>query len=170
MHLYAGLAQEAVKNHFGYSSLQSMLAELPPKILAKKAGVFVTIYNHGELRGCIGTLKPAKENIAEEIVANAVSAATLNNRFLPITIAELPELNYEISVLSEAEEVSSLLDLDPQKYGVIIRSGQREGVLLPGIEEVKTVAEQIAIAAGKGKISLDKDEIKVYRFTTETYK
>lgn len=117
------------------------------------SGTFVSIKKGGHLRGCIGTFGPTKENIAEEVVSNAISAATRDPRFPPITESELDELDISVDVLTSPEKVKGKEGLDPKRYGLIVQSGYRRGLLLPDLEGVNTVEEQIAICRQKGGIA-----------------
>ncbi|MDO4733382.1 MAG: AmmeMemoRadiSam system protein A [Bacillota bacterium] len=126
---------------------------LPCELTGKVAGVFVSLHLHGQLRGCIGTISPLTASVAEEIVRNAVSAGTDDPRFSPISLAELELLEYKVDVLGAAEPVSSPGELDAKRYGVIVTCGRRRGLLLPDLEGVDTVEEQIAIACRKAGIA-----------------
>jgi AmmeMemoRadiSam system protein A len=137
--------------------------------MKEKAGVFVSIHKRGELRGCIGTFEPQHANVAEEIVANAISSATRDPRFLPITKDELKELEYSIDVLTRPEPVESQDQLDPKRYGVIVEAGWRKGLLLPDLEGVNTVEEQINICRLKAGIGPD-EPVRLYRFEVKRYK
>ena len=137
--------------------------------LQKKAGVFVSIKKKGRLRGCIGTFEPTRPNIAEEIISSAIGAAIRDPRFQPIAANELDDLEYSVDVLSKPEPVDSTDDLDPKKYGVIIEGRGRKGLLLPNLETVDTIEEQIDIARSKAGLSPD-DEVKIYRFEVKRYK
>ncbi len=139
---------------------------LPPELLTLKAGAFVSIHEHGKLRGCIGTILPTASCVAEEIIGNAVSAAVRDPRFDPIRPEELPWLEINVDVLGDPEPVDSADELDVKRYGVIVSgSGGRRGLLLPDLEGVDTVEQQIAIARQKGgirpgeKISLERFEV-----------
>jgi AmmeMemoRadiSam system protein A len=134
-----------------------------------KAGVFVSLHKGGELRGCIGTIEPAEGNIALEIINNAISAATRDPRFFPVTVDELPQLDYSVDVLTEPEPVASEKDLDPKKYGAIVEAGWRRGLLLPDLEGVDTVERQIEICRVKAGIE-PKEPVKLYRFEVKRYK
>ena len=123
----------------------------------------------GELRGCIGTLSPIQESLDKEIIANAVSASTRDPRFPPMTRDELNNVVFSVDVLSEAEPVEDMTGLDPKKYGVIVSKGYRRGVLLPDLEGVNTVEQQVEIAAMKAGLS-DLNGIKLERFTVTRYK
>lgn len=142
--------------------------ELAPE-MRQRAGVFVSIHKMGGLRGCIGTMEPQKKNVAEEIIANAVGAATRDPRFPPIASNELKGLDYSVDVLTEPELVESRDGLDPKTCGVIVECGLRRGLLLPDLEGVDTVDQQIDICCQKAGISPD-EPIKLYRFHVKRYK
>ncbi|MDR0286196.1 MAG: AmmeMemoRadiSam system protein A [Clostridiales bacterium] len=136
---------------------------LPEELTGKKAGVFVSIHKEGHLRGCVGTIASTTENIALEIIQNAVSAGLYDNRFEPVEASELPFLTYKVDVLSQPETVSGPEELDVKKYGVIVTSGYKRGLLLPDLEGIDTVEEQISIARKKGDIP-DSADITLERF------
>ncbi len=129
-----------------------------------RAGAFVSIHEHGRLRGCIGTILPTANSLAEEILQNAVSASTRDPRFDPIEESELPWLEINVDVLSKPEPISSEAELDPKKYGVIVTSGYKRGLLLPDLDGVDTTKEQVSIARRKGNIG-ENEPIKLERFT-----
>src|SRR5688572_420336 len=134
-----------------------------------RAGCFVSIKTRaGDLRGCVGTIEPVKESLAEEIIANAIGAATRDPRFAPVSLEELPNLKYSVDVLS-APEPCTLRDLDPKTYGVIVEdeSGRR-GLLLPNLEGIKTATEQVEIASRKAGIRSGAP-IKLFRFRADRY-
>ncbi len=143
-------------------------ARLTPEMKAR-AGVFVSIHKHGELRGCIGTFEPAGKNVAEEIITNAISSATRDPRFPPVVPDELDGLDYSVDVLTSPEPVESEDQLDPKKYGVIVESGWRRGLLLPDLEGVDSVKSQINISRQKAGIGPD-EPVKLYRFEVKRYK
>jgi AmmeMemoRadiSam system protein A len=130
--------------------------------------VFVSIKKHGRLRGCIGTTEPTQPNIAREITANAVSAGTRDPRFDPISAVELPELVYSVDILSPAEPAVRD-ELDVYCYGVIVSSGRKRGLLLPNLDGVNTVDEQLAIACEKAGIGRD-ESYTIERFEVVRYK
>ncbi len=136
--------------------------------LEERAGVFVSIHKNGELRGCIGTFEPTRENVAEEIVANAISAATRDPRFPPVSSSELPSLDYNVDILTSPEPVESVEDLDPKKYGVIVECGSRRGLLLPDLEGVESVAQQIGICCMKAGIE-SSESVRLYRFEVRRF-
>lgn len=132
--------------------LESLPDDLPQELTGQTAGAFVSLHVSGRLRGCIGTIAPTQVNVAREIMENAVSAGTRDPRFPPVQVGELDELEYSVDVLGEPERVDSPAQLDPKKYGVIVSCGQRRGLLLPDLEGVDTVEQQIDIARQKGGI------------------
>lgn len=144
-----------------------------PNILSKelegRAGVFVSLKKQGELRGCIGTFQPTRSNIASEIIYNAISAGTEDPRFYPIELDELDEITISVDILEAPELIDSMEQLDPQKYGVIVKQGTRRGLLLPMLEGVDTVAEQINIAKQKAGIGAQ-EKVELYRFSVTRYK
>ncbi len=161
------LAKETVETYVKEGKLPE-LKELTPEMRGR-AGVFVSIHKLGELRGCIGTFEPTKKNIAEETIANAISSASRDPRFLPIAPNELKDLEYSVDVLTSPEPVDSQDQLDPKKYGVIVECGWRRGLLLPDLEGVDSVDEQIEICRQKAGIA-PHESIKLYRFQVRRYK
>jgi len=141
------------------------------ELLSVRAGCFVSIKTlAGELRGCIGTIDPAKDTLAEEIVWNAISAASRDPRFSPVKAAELPNLKYSVDVLS-APEACRQDELDPNVYGVIVEdeSGTRRGLLLPDIPGIDNSEQQVEIAARKAGIGRG-EPVRLYRFKVERYR
>lgn len=133
---------------------EGKLPELPDgmnDLRGQRAGTFVSLKRHGQLRGCIGTIDPAYGSLAEEIAGNAVSAGTRDPRFLPVEAHELDELVYSVDILGSPQPCERK-DLDPQRYGVIVTRGRRRGLLLPDLEGVDTVEEQLQIALQKAGI------------------
>ncbi|HEX2953307.1 MAG TPA: AmmeMemoRadiSam system protein A [Bacillota bacterium] len=139
-----------------------------PEAADKRAGVFVSIKKHGELRGCIGTIEPVQKNVESEIRANAVSAAFRDPRFNPIDEDELDDLVYSVDLLNPPEPIDDISDLDPNRYGVIVSRGGRSGLLLPNLEGIDSAEEQVAIAKRKAGIATDED-VDLQRFTVERY-
>ena len=176
MNTYSILAYKAIKTYLESKVTINVPEELPKEFYDAKAGVFVTIYekktdNQKELRGCIGTYLPQRNNIAEEIIHNAIAAATEDYRFNSLSADELDNMIVEVSILSKPERVLDLKALDADKYGVIVKTADgRCGLLLPAIEGVSSPEEQIAIACQKGGIDPGCDKIILHRFTVEKYK
>jgi len=162
------LAKKSIEAYIREGKTLQLSDPLPPE-LSGKAGVFVCLKKNGELRGCIGTFLPACDSIASETILNAISAATKDPRFYPVKEDELDELSYTVDVLSCPEKVSDLSGLDPQKYGIIVVSGNRRGLLLPDIQGVDTVEEQLRITRMKAGI-LPHEDVEIYRFEVQRYK
>lgn len=137
-------------------------------LFRERAGAFVSIKKFGELRGCIGTTAPTAPTLAEEIMRNAISAGCSDPRFPPVEPRELPDLVYSVDVLGSPEPVSDKASLDPARYGVIVRSGNRSGLLLPDLAGVDTVDEQLAIACRKAGIRPD-EAYSIRRFEVTRY-
>ncbi|MFH0916416.1 MAG: AmmeMemoRadiSam system protein A [bacterium] len=137
----------------------------------RKAGVFVSLHlADGSLRGCIGTTQPTRATIEEELVGNAISAASRDPRFYPLTPAELGDLDISVDVLGPPEEVKGLADLDPKEYGIIVRTADgRQALLLPDLEGVDTPEQQLRITCRKGGIDPDRDRYHLSRFRVERH-
>jgi AmmeMemoRadiSam system protein A len=146
-----------------------MPKNLPKEMLQAKAGVFVSLKKHGELRGCIGTISHTTDNIAQEIMRNAISAGTGDPRFFPVQEDELDELQYSVDVLMKPEAIDSVDQLDVKRYGVIVRSGYKSGLLLPNLEGVDTVEEQLEIVLQKAGIGRN-ENYKMERFEVIRHK
>ena len=138
-------------------------------LFPEKRGVFVSIKKKGQLRGCIGTIDPTKNSLAEEVIHNAVSASTNDPRFSSITPDELNDLAISIDILSSPEQINNLNQLDPKKYGVLVSIGLKRGVLLPDLEGIDTVEDQLRIAKAKGNIKPD-EKAKIERFEVNRIK
>ena len=163
---YVSLADRTVRTYVTDGRAIDPPDKLPDG-MERSAGVFVSIKKHGALRGCIGTFFPTKPTIAAEIIANAIQAATADPRFPPITADELDALDLSVDVLSEPEPCGES-DLDPSRYGVIVESGWRRGLLLPDLPGVDSVAKQIDIAKRKAGIGAD-EPYDLRRFTVERH-
>ena len=146
-------------------------AELRGWSPAERAGVFVCLHEPGgALRGCLGTFLPTKPSLAEEIVANAVAAASRDPRFPPVTVVELAGLSVSVDVLGEPEEVASVADLDPKRYGLIVRTENgRQALLLPDLEGIDTAEQQLLVTCRKGGISAERDHYRLFRFMVQRH-
>ena len=175
------LAKKAVENYIKKREVIELPEGLPKDLTNKKAGVFVTIEKNGKLRGCIGTYLPTKENIAKEIIYNAIAAATEDWRFGPIQREELNLLSYTVYILEKPELVKDLKELNPKKYGIIVKTTPitypngtdvvfnghfvpKSALLLPDLEGIDTVEKQISIACQKGGIDPLREKIIIYKF------
>ena len=139
-------------------------ADLPEEMLGRRAGVFVSLHKEGRLRGCIGTIGPTQDSIAEEIIENAISAASRDPRFSPVRKDELDALEISVDVLAPAETIRSKEELDVKRYGVIVSKGMKRGLLLPNLDGVDTVDEQISIALRKAGLSEREKDYRLERF------
>jgi AmmeMemoRadiSam system protein A len=160
---YRSLARQSLEYTVKTGRALPLPEGLPEQLLNSRAGVFVSLHREGRLRGCIGTITPAAENVAMEIIKNAVSAGLSDSRFEPVKASDLPLLTYKVDVLSAPEPISGPEDLDVRRYGVIVSSGYKRGLLLPNLEGVDTVEEQLSIARRKGGIAYDAP-VKLERF------
>ncbi len=150
---YVRLARETLETYINEGKIIKQPDNLPNEMTHNKAGVFVSIKKNKLLRGCIGTIMPVSENIASEIIHNAISAGVEDHRFEPVRADELDELEYSVDVLGEAENIKSKEELDVFKYGVIVSHRTKKGLLLPNLEGVNTVDYQISIALQKAGIN-----------------
>ena len=149
---YVRLAREAVEAYVLRREVLDVPAGLPDEMLSTQAGAFVSIHEHGDLRGCIGTISPTRSCVAEEIIGNAISASTRDPRFPAIKAEELPWLDINVDVLGEPEDIDSEEELDVKRYGVIVSCGHRRGLLLPDLDGIDTPQQQVEIAMKKGGI------------------
>jgi AmmeMemoRadiSam system protein A len=166
-HPVVELAKETVESYIREGKTPKP-RDLTPE-MREQAGVFVSLHKHGQLRGCIGTFEPTKDNVAEEIIASAISSSTRDPRFPPVTTSELDDLEYSVDILTKPEPVTNISQLDHTKYGVIVESGWKKGLLLPDLEGVDSVEEQIAICRLKAGISAS-EPVKLYRFQVRRFK
>ena len=152
---YVKLARASVESWVRDRRQISVPGDLPAEMLTKRAGTFVSLHENGRLRGCIGTIASTQNNIAEEIVQNAISACSRDPRFSPVRADELASLEISVDVLGEMENIASPAQLDVKRYGVVVSHGYKRGLLLPNLDGVDTVEEQIRIARQKGGIRED---------------
>ena len=146
--------------------------ELPAE-LQRPAGAFVTLHRHGQLRGCIGTIQPTCNTVAQEVIKNAVAAATRDPRFPPLRPSELADLDVKVDVLGEPEPVNSLDQLDPKRYGLIVQSVDhpwKRGLLLPDLEGIDTIERQVYWTRHHKAGITDPDEpVQMFRFEVKRY-
>lgn len=161
---YVELARITIENYIVDGELLQVPTELPDEMLRTRAGAFVSLHRAGQLRGCIGTISATKESVAQEIICNAISAATSDPRFEPVRKDELEDLEISVDVLKEAEKIESLAQLDVKRYGVIVTKGWRRGLLLPDLDGVDTPLEQVQIALMKAGLSQNEKGYTLERF------
>lgn len=160
---YVALARYTIESYIRDRRIPDVPESVPEEMREKRAGTFVSIHENGMLRGCIGTISACRECIAEEIIDNAISASTRDPRFMAIEEEELPYLDISVDVLGDTEDIAGEAELDPQRYGVIVTKGARRGLLLPNLDGVNTVEEQIAIAKQKAGIG-PSESVSLQRF------
>lgn len=147
---------------------RNVSASFISRVENEKAGAFVSLHEGGELRGCIGTISATQHDLAHEIINSAIEAASEDPRFEPVSEYELADLDVKVDILHPAEKVQGVSGLDAQKYGVIVESGRRRGLLLPALEGVDTPEQQIVIARRKAGISPD-ESVDLFRFEVERH-
>lgn len=166
-HPLVRLARRTIETYVREGTRIAPPGDLTPE-MRQRAASFVSLHVDGELRGCIGTIEPAQPNLALEVIHNAIMAATEDPRFPPVTPRELARLQISVDVLSLPKPVSGLEELDPSKYGVIVQSGFRRGLLLPDLEGVDTVECQVDIARRKAGIGPN-ESLRISRFEVHRY-
>ena len=168
MHPLVALAKETVELYVREGNVREIQeSELSPE-MKQRAGVFVCLKIKGTLRGCIGTFQPQEPTIAHETVRNSISAASCDPRFLCVRPEELNKIEYTVDVLTMPERVADKSELDSHRYGVIVQAGNRRGLLLPDLEGVDTVDEQISIAMQKAGI-MPGTPVELSRFEVKRY-
>ena len=160
---YVRLARASVEHYVRTGRRLEMPEGLPDDMTRRRAGVFVSLHEDGRLRGCIGTIAPVTPCVAQEIIDNGISASSRDPRFNPVEPEELDKLVYSVDVLEPPERISSPTQLDVKRYGVIVTKGGRRGLLLPNLDGVNSVDEQIAIAKQKAGIA-QREEVELERF------
>lgn len=166
-HILVQLARQTIEDYLKEGKVIRPPKELSPE-MSEPAGVFVSLHRGNQLRGCIGTFSPTTENVAQEVIRNAIESSTRDPRFSPLREEELEGLEISVDVLSQPEPVKSVAELDAKKYGVIIAAGGLRGLLLPDLEGVNTPEEQIAICRRKAGIG-ENEPVELFRFKVRRY-
>jgi AmmeMemoRadiSam system protein A len=166
-HPLVQLARRAITSYVTHGDKIEPPEDVAP-LMQQRAGAFVSLHKGAALRGCIGTIEPTQPNLAQEIITNAISAASRDPRFAPVTPDELAELDISVDVLEPAEPIESLDELDPKTYGVIVERGRRRGLLLPDLEGIDTPEQQVNIALRKAWIT-PHEPYRMYRFRVTRY-
>jgi AmmeMemoRadiSam system protein A len=161
------LARQTINSYLQEGTIIPPPKELSPE-MKEKAGVFVSLHRRNMLRGCIGTFSPTTDNVAQEVIRNAIEAATGDPRFKPMTAAELDGLEISVDVLTAPVPVKSEQELDAKKYGVIVKAGAKRGLLLPDLDGVETPAQQIEICRQKAWIGPD-EPIELFKFEVRRF-
>jgi len=172
-HPLVELARQTIEAYVRHGKTIEPPAELTPE-MKLRAGVFVSLHDKRDnLRGCIGTIEPTQPNVAQEIIRNAISAATQDPRFPPVRPDELDDLEISVDLLSPPEPIQGPEDLDVQRYGLIVqsvRSPWKRGLLLPNLSGIQTVEEQIYWArVQKAGIQDPEEPVEMYRFEVNRY-
>ena len=154
---YVRLARLSIETYIKTGMVIKPNNDLPAEMFNTRAGCFVSLHANGQLRGCIGTIEATKSNLALEIIHNAISASTQDPRFNPVTVNELTSLEISVDVLGKPETIPDPSSLDVKRYGVIVSKGLRRGLLLPNLEGVDTIEQQVNIAKQKAGLDLDED-------------
>lgn len=162
------LALKTIQTYLSEHKIIKIPEDTPSELLTKQAGAFVSLHRNGELRGCIGTIEPTQNSLAEEIINNAVSAAVNDPRFPPMKLSEMEGLECSVDVLGEAEPIKDISELNPKNYGVIVESGYQRGLLLPDLEGIDTAEYQVDIAKKKAGI-YPGEKVQLYRFKVERF-
>jgi MEMO1 family protein len=173
----------AEKKRLHQIAKQSIEARLrgdkPPKLgnltgtLKEPRGAFVTLKKRGELRGCIGHIIGSKP-LAETVAEMAEAAAFLDRRFSPVTAAEFPELEIEISALTPLERISDVNVIQVGTHGIVLRQGGHSGLLLPQVAteygwDRTTFLEQTCRKAGLPRDAWKDRETEVFVFSAEVF-
>ncbi len=172
-HPFVALARAAIEAYVRERKHLKPPRPLPPEMQAR-AGAFVSLHlPDGELRGCIGTIEPVRENLAEEIIENAISAATRDPRFPPVAPDELDALDISVDVLTAPVPIDSIRDQDPKKHGLIVQSlknSWKRGLLLPDLDEIDTAEKQLYYTrVHKANITNPTEPVQLYRFEVKRY-
>ena len=172
-HPFVELAHAAIEAYVRERKHLKPPRPLSPEMQAR-AGAFVSLHlPDGELRGCIGTIEPGRDNLAEEIIENAISAATRDPRFPPMTPDELDALDISVDVLTEPTPIDSIRDQDPKRHGLIVqslKSSWKRGLLLPDLEEIDTAEKQLHYTrVYKADITNPAEPVQLYRFEVKRY-
>ncbi|HCW54031.1 MAG TPA: AMMECR1 domain-containing protein [Clostridium sp.] len=165
---YTKLARENLMYYYSHGSKITDLSNIPEELLNKKSGVFVSLKKFGSLRGCIGTILPVTDSIAQEIINNSISAAMNDPRFPAIEEEELYDIDISVDVLTTPVKAEKE-ELNPKHYGVIVSKGYKKGLLLPDLEGIDTVEKQLQIACDKGEIDYFSDNYNIEKFEVIRY-
>ena len=160
-------ARRCLRAYLEHKDLETLKIPDSPEFAVRR-GCFVTLKQNGRLRGCIGTTEPWQENLASEIQHNALAAGTEDPRFRPVQGHELDTVSFTVDVLGELEKIEGPEYLDPWRYGVVVRQRGKSGLLLPHLEGIDTVSDQVSIAKQKAGISSE-EAIELWRFEVKRY-
>ncbi len=155
-------------NNINENNLNKQYSLLFKEFEKIRLGCFVSFYINDNLRGCIGTIEPIFDNLILEVINNSISSAFRDPRFKPISLKEYPYLSTKIDFIINIEKINDLSKLDPKKYGIIVKKGNKKGVLLPDIPTVDTIEMQLEITFNKAGLKYTKENLfkenEIYRF------
>lgn len=165
---YVKLARKAIENYVLHNTKLKMPSNAPSELKEAARGVFVTIRENGTLRGCLGSAKPSSKTLGNELINNAMKAATEDPRFNEVSESDLAYISIVVDVIDNLVEVKSVTDLNPKVYGIVVEQGKRHATLLPGLSTVQTAEEQLALAKRKAGIPQN-EKCRLYRFSVERH-
>jgi AmmeMemoRadiSam system protein A len=160
------LGRHAIDTYLRTHQLIQPPEPIPVELQAPSA-VFVTLRKHGELRGCVGSVRPTEATAAHELIRYAVASAVRDPRFDPVRLDEVSALTIKVQLLDPPEPVTDIAGLDPHTYGVIVRHRDRQALLLPDIEGIDTSEQQVLAACQKAGIDR-RAPLELERFRTRT--
>jgi len=171
MHPLIKLAKDAVQTYIRQGKVIPVPVGFAKDFTQQKAGAFVSLHIGKELRGCIGTYLPTKDNVALEVIDNAIAAASDDPRFEPLAASDLADLSYEVYILEKPEPIKSLDELDPKKFGVIVFGAKscRSALLLPDLEGIDTVEQQLSCVTQKAGIDPAHEALAVQKFRAQKF-
>ena len=166
------LALETLIDHFSGGKGISLTIDDMPEEFSKPAACFVTLNDSNrKMRGCMGTVSANKEDLYSEIINNTNYAAFKDNRFPPLEKKELDHVSFAVEIVGPMIKVSSLEELNPDKYGIMVKDEHGNmGVMLTIPERSITPEQQLALACKKGAITEKKiNNLNIYRFKIRAY-
>lgn len=170
--IYTKLALRSIQEFLETGKTTQVESETIPEELLEKKSCFVSLHiaKNSNLRGCIGTIEPVRDNLFYEIIKNAVSSVSRDTRFKPLSMAELDEIELSVDVLSAPKQRNNLINHNPKTHGLIISDGNyRRGVLLPDLEGVDTTQQQRNIVLQKAGILPNEVDVEYYTFRVERF-
>ena len=161
------LGRRAIETYLRSHQLIEPPEPIPMEWQAPSAA-FVTLRKNGAMRGCVGSTRPTEATAAHELIRYAIASAVRDPRFHPVRLDEVPLLSIRVQLLDPAEPITDITRIDPRTQGIIVRSGDRQALLLPGIDEVVTPEQQLRAACQKAGIDRHA-ALQVERFRTRTF-
>lgn len=174
------LARRTLQKYLQEGKLIQIDADNLSPALKEKKGVFVTLEENGQLRGCIGNLRPNKP-IYQAVIDNSLASALFDPRFPSVNTLELPAIKIEVSILSPLKRLSAfsssqeLLDyLEKNKPGLLIKKGNQEATFLPQVwkelPQAKSFLQHLCQKAGMDSQEWEKMDLEIYEYEAEKFK